>query len=148
MRLALLCAFSAVAVAACRIAHVPPDPTSSVRAMLDSSAAGWNARDLDKFVAAYADDSMTTFVSGGHLHQGIAWIREHYQPSFGAGGVHDSLRFTELRVRPLGDEYALGFARYELFRGDSVTSSGPFTLIVRRTSTGWRIVHDHTSEDR
>lgn len=116
--------------------------------MLDSSAAGWNTRNLDKFMAAYADDSMTTFVSGGHLHHGFAWIREHYVPSFAAGAVHDSLRFTGLDVRALGDEYALGFARYELFRGDSITSSGPFTLVVRRTSTGWRIVHDHTSEDR
>jgi hypothetical protein len=32
-----------------------------------------------------------------------------------------------------------------LFQGDSVTSTGIFTLIVRDLPEGWRIVHDHSS---
>ncbi len=115
--------------------------------MLDSSAAGWNARNLDKFIAAYADDSGTTFVAGGHLHHGFAWIRRNYEPTFAPGATHDSLRFAEVEARALGDDFILATARFTLFRGDSVTSSGPFTLILQRMNGQWKIVHDHTSSD-
>jgi ketosteroid isomerase-like protein len=32
-------------------------------------------------------------------------------------------------------------------RGDSATSSGPFTLILQRRAERWVILHDHTSPD-
>jgi ketosteroid isomerase-like protein len=34
-----------------------------------------------------------------------------------------------------------------LFRGDSTTSSGPFSLVMERRPDGWKILHDHTSSD-
>jgi ketosteroid isomerase-like protein len=66
---------------------------------------------------------------------------------FAPGANRDSLRFESLRVRPLGANHALATARYVLRRGDSVTSSGPFTLILVRTAAGWKIIHDHTNAD-
>jgi ketosteroid isomerase-like protein len=48
-------------------------------------------------------------------------------------------------VRLLGADYVLSTARYVLTRGDSVTASGPFTVIWQRRPEGWRMVHDHTS---
>lgn len=115
--------------------------------MLVRSAAAWNRGDLDAFVSDYAADSTTTFVSGGRAQHGFAWIREHYGPSFAPGVPHDSLRFEEWAVRPLGADYALATARFVLFRGDSTTSSGPFTLVLRRERRDWKIIHDHTSSD-
>jgi ketosteroid isomerase-like protein len=115
--------------------------------MLDASAGAWNRGDLDGFVSTYADDSATTFVSGGQVQRGFAWIRQNYAPRFAPGARRDSLRFERFVARPLGREFTMVTARYVLFRGDSVTSSGPFTLILRRQGTGWKIIHDHTSSD-
>jgi len=32
-------------------------------------------------------------------------------------------------------------------RRDSVTASGPFTLILQKRGDRWQILHDHTSSD-
>jgi ketosteroid isomerase-like protein len=49
--------------------------------------------------------------------------------------------------RGLGSDYILATARFVLFRGDSITGSGPFTLVLQRIDGAWKIVHDHTSSD-
>lgn len=125
----------------------PPDPTDAVRVMLAASADAWNRGDLDAFLTDYAADSMTSFVAGGQVHYGIDWIREHYAPAFEPNATRDSLRFETLAARALDENHALATARYVLFRGDSVISSGPFTLVLRRIDGNWKIIHDQTSRD-
>jgi len=44
-------------------------------------------------------------------------------------------------------DHILATARYVLHRGDSVTGSGPFTLILERREDTWKIIHDHTNAD-
>ena len=112
-----------------------------------SSAAAWNRGDLATFVGDYAAESTTTFISQGHAQHGFDWIRRNYEPGFAPGAIRDSLRFEEVEARALGPNYILATARYVLFRGDSVTSSGPFTLVLRRAGATWKIIHDHTSRD-
>lgn len=119
----------------------------SLAAQFARSAEAWNRGDLDAFVGDYASDSLTTFVAGGHVHQGFDWIRAHYAPRFAPGATRDSLRFEEFRVRPLAPGVALVTARFVLFRGSRTTASGPFTLVMERRSEGWKILHDHTSSD-
>lgn len=133
-------------VLACRD-RVVPDPTHLVTQLLTRSADAWNRGDLRAFVGDYAAEPTTTFVSGGRAQHGFEWIRSNYEPAFAPGATHDSLRFEEVEARALGENHLLATARYVLFRGDSITSSGPFTLILRRTGNGWKIIHDHTSRD-
>jgi uncharacterized protein (TIGR02246 family) len=123
-------------------------PGQAIRAMLDASAVAWNRGDLDGFVSTYAADSLTTFMAGGQVQHGFAWIRQNYAPRFAPGARRDSLRFERFLARPLGRDFAMVTARYVLFRGDSVTSSGPFTLVLERRGGAWKIIHDHTSSDK
>jgi beta-aspartyl-peptidase (threonine type) len=142
--LALLATAGGIAV----IAAQGRDPCPAIHTMLDISAVAWNRGDLDGFVSTYAADSTTTFVSGGQVQHGFDWIRRNYAPRFVAGAVRDSLRFERFACRTLGTDNTLVTSRYVLLRRDSVTSSGPFTLIVQRRPGGWKIIHDHTSSDR
>jgi uncharacterized protein (TIGR02246 family) len=123
------------------------DPLPEVRGLLTRSAAAWNTGDLDGFVSDYAVDSLTAFVSGGRPQYGYDWIRDHYAPTFADGAQRDSLRFEAIAARSLGTTHVLATARFVLFRGDSVTASGPFTLVLTRTDGRWLIIHDHTSSD-
>jgi ketosteroid isomerase-like protein len=139
-------AIIAAGAVACSTAP-PDDPTPAIDAMLVSSASAWNAGDLEGFLDDYLDDRGTTFMAGGHPREGFAWIRDNYAPRFAPGASRDSLRFEGLRARSLGADHAVATARYVLHRGDSVTSSGPFTLVLTRTPAGWKIIHDHTNAD-
>jgi L-asparaginase / beta-aspartyl-peptidase len=121
------------------------DPTPELRTLLDQSARAWNAGDLDGFMITYARDSATTFMTAKGPIYGYEAIRARYAPRFEPGAERDSLRFTDLVVRPLDTDYAIATARYVLERGDSVTATGPFTVVLRREREGWRMIHDHTS---
>ncbi len=116
-------------------------------AQLDRSAEAWTRGDLEGFLSDYAADSATSFVAGGRVHRGLDWIRDHYAPSFRPNAPRDRLRFESFEVRPLAPTLALVTARFVLSRGDSVTASGPFTLVLERRAQEWKILHDHTSSD-
>ena len=134
----------AAALAACT-APAPADPTADLQALLDQSAQAWNAGDLDGFLITYARDSATTFFTTRGPVYGFETIRGRYAARFEPGAERDSLHFTDFTVRMMGADYVLSTARYVLMRGDSVTATGPFTVIWERRPEGWRMIHDHTS---
>jgi len=127
---------------------VPGDPQAEIAAMLQRSAQDWNRGDLTQFMGDYAKDSLTSYVSGGHVQYGWQKLYDRYQTTyFAPGKFRDSLAFDEVRVRPLTLDLALCTARFSLRRGDSVTASGPFTLLLQKRGDRWQILHDHTSSD-
>jgi beta-aspartyl-peptidase (threonine type) len=154
---ARLLAAGGLLVAACaRMAatySASPSERAAVRdqiaAMLVRSAANWNRGDLDAFVDDYLPGDTTTFVGGRGILRGTPPIRAAYAPRFAPGGVRDSLSFVLLDVDPLAPDVVNVIARYVLARHvsgrDSVTATGPTSLVMRRVEGRWRIVHDHSS---
>jgi ketosteroid isomerase-like protein len=136
-----------VILAACA-APSPGDPQADVAAMLSRSASDWNRGDLPGFMSDYARDSLTSYVASGHVMYGWQKLFDRYRTTyFGPGKSRDSLAFEEVRVRPLAPDLALCTARFKLLRRDSVTASGPFTLVLEKRGNRWQILHDHTSSD-
>jgi uncharacterized protein (TIGR02246 family) len=124
------------------------DPETEIAAMLRRSAADWNRGDLAGFMSDYAHDSLTSYVNAGHVQYGWQKLYDRYQAVyFAPGKTRDSLAFEEVRVRSLAQDLALCTARFKLLRGDSVTASGPFTLLLQKRRGRWLILHDHTSSD-
>lgn len=150
-----------------------PTPTlAGVEAMLDASASSWNAGDLDGFVDDYSDDPDLAFVGSSGVTRGIAEVRAQYESGYwSTGAARDSLRFEDIEVRPLGERHALALGRYVLYRpaqssaadpseagaaedttvdaaadGETITSTGWFSLVLGLDEGRWRILHDHTSE--
>ena len=134
---------------ACTAPKVAPgNPQAEISTLLERSAADWNHGDLSGFMNDYAKDSLTSYVTRGNVQYGWQALYDRYQKTYFAPGQHrDSLAFTEVRVRPLTPDLALCTARFELRRGDSVTASGPFTLVLQKRGDRWLILHDHTSPD-
>jgi hypothetical protein len=118
---------------------------AAVDTLLDASAAAWNGGHLDGFLVWYRRSPETTYIGSRGLVHGWDEIRARYAPLFEPGAARDSLRFEGLETRPLGPDLGLATAHYVLSQRDSVTATGIFTLVVRRESEGWRIVHDHSS---
>lgn len=142
----------AVLVSACTSDRQPVsnriDPAAlhaAVDSLLSESAVAWNGGDLEGFMDWYRRDPSTTYIGSPGLVHGWEGIRARYTSFFEEGAERDSLRFEELETRQLGLALGLATARYVLFDGDSVTATGLFTLILRRETEGWRIVHDHSS---
>ena len=118
-----------------------------IRTMLQKSHAAWNRGDLAAFASDYEDSPDTTFIGKEVTHGGIQAILARYQRGYPTRDAMGTLTYSELEVRVLAPGLVLANGKYALKRtpaggGDA---SGRFTLVIRRTAMGWKIIHDHSS---
>jgi uncharacterized protein (TIGR02246 family) len=118
-----------------------------VEKVLQDSEAAWNRGDLPSFASYYEDSAETTFIGREVVHGGVDAILARYRRAYPTREAMGKLIFSEIEVRPLADGIALADGKFTLQRtaaggGDA---SGRFTLILKRTPGGWKIIHDHTS---
>jgi len=114
---------------------------------LKDSETAWNRGDLVTFASYYEDSPDTTFIGREVVHGGTKAILDRYRRAYPTREAMGTLTFSEIAVRPLAQGVALATGKFALKRtteggGDT---SGRFTLILRQTSSGWKIIHDHTS---
>lgn len=140
------------ALAACAPAAGPangPAAATDAAAITDvlvRSTEGWNRRDLDAFMEPYLDSPEASFVGARGLVRGKAAIRESYATSwFAPGRDPGQLRFENIEVRMLGRDHALAVGRFVVEMPGRDPATGMFSLTMRRTPAGWRILHDHSS---
>jgi ketosteroid isomerase-like protein len=116
------------------------------KAMRDAEAA-WNRGDLEAFVGWYEDSPETTFLGRDLTRGGVKVIFDRYRRGFPTREAMGVLTYSELQSRAIGDGVALMTGRFALKRAASAggDTSGRFTLVWKRTPSGWKIVHDHTS---
>ncbi len=121
--------------------------TEEIRAMLAKSQAMWNRGDLEAFVTDYEDAPETTFIGREVVRGGTKAILDRYRRRYPNRDAMGTLTFSEIETRPLAPGLILATGKYDLKRtpaggGDA---SGRFTLVIRKTPAGWKIIHDHSS---
>ncbi|MCI0587224.1 MAG: DUF4440 domain-containing protein [Planctomycetes bacterium] len=136
---------SLLAFLLCACAATGGRDSADVLQVLHAQASAWNRGDLEGYMRGYLESSDLTFFSGGTQTRGFAPVLERYRRRYQSEGREmGTLTFEELRVDPLAADAALVRGRFRLKASDGETT-GLFTLLLRRTAEGWRIVHDHTS---
>jgi uncharacterized protein (TIGR02246 family) len=121
--------------------------SDDVRAVLRSSEKAWNRGDLTAFASYYEDSPETTFIGREVVRGGVQAILERYRRTYPTPESMGKLAFSNIEVRTLAPGVALVTGEFHLERtaaggGNAV---GRYTLILRKTPSGWKIIHDHTS---
>src|SRR4029077_18944565 len=119
-------------------------PANEIRAVLQTQQEAWNRGDMDAFLNTYARSVSTVFISGDTVTRGWQTVRARYKMKYRSRAKMGKLRFYVLKIQPLKNDAAVVFGRWLLKRATNDNPRGLFTLVFRRTSDGWRIVHDHT----
>ncbi|NML04706.1 nuclear transport factor 2 family protein [Sphingomonas sp. G-3-2-10] len=127
------------------------DPRTAIEAGMADSAAGWDAGNVDRFLAIYSDDPATSFTTEKGIARGKPAVRarylsgypEQFGPNRGAGATRLSFTFEDFRM--LGTDHALLTARWKLVDAGGKELTGMTTLVFRRETTGWKIIADHSS---
>jgi len=115
-----------------------------IRNVLAAQVAAWNRGDVNGYMGGYARGNSAEFVSGDRLTRGWQTVRDRYARKYNSREKMGTLTFSELSIVPLSADAAFVTGRWALAR-KSDKPHGRFTLLFRRTTDGWRIVHDHTS---
>src|SRR6187551_1318839 len=88
----------------------------AIIASMNQSALDWNAGKLDAFMSLY-DTASTFMMLNGPV--GITGMKDNYQKGFFNGDKpKQNLRYEELIVRPLGNNYALLTGKFILYGND------------------------------
>jgi len=121
--------------------------TDEVRAVLKHSEEAWNRGDLVAFASYYEDSPETTFVGREVVRGGVKAILDRYRRAYPTRESMGTLSFSNVEVRTLAPDLALVTGEFHLARSAAGggNASGRYTLILRKTPAGWKIIHDHTS---
>ncbi len=122
--------------------------TAAVRDVLVRQQDAWNRHDLEAFMSGYWNSPDLTFFSGANVTTGWQDTLERYRKRYQSEG-HEmgQLRFSDLEITPLAPDAAFVRGEWKLTMKDDKTPHGLFTLLFRKFSDGWKIVHDHTSAE-
>jgi beta-aspartyl-peptidase (threonine type) len=121
------------------------EAAKAVRAVLAAQVTAWNQGKLEKFMEGYWKSDELRFVSGKTEVRGWQALLDRYRKRYQADGKEmGKLSFSDLDVRAIGDDHALVYGKFRVETKGEV-SQGVFTLVFKRLTEGWRIIHDHTS---
>ncbi|MGB3562305.1 MAG: nuclear transport factor 2 family protein [Thermoanaerobaculia bacterium] len=145
MKASILIMLSVIGVTVAGGAEEDPEQVAAIVDVLDTQTQAWNGGKLEGFMAGYWESPDLIFTSGGWVNRGWETTLEKYRETYGGGMASmGQLSFEEVEVHSLGAEAAWVLGRWQLQR-EGESSGGIFTLVFRKISGRWLIVHDHTS---
>jgi len=115
-----------------------------IQAVLTDQKNAWNRGDIESYMQGYWRSDSLLFTSGGKIQRGWEATFEKYKKSYSTKAKMGTLKFSQLEITLLSPESAWVFGRWELQR-EKDNPKGVFSLILRKFSDGWKIIHDHTS---
>lgn len=134
------------------VAAMPASESASRDAIIkviDMQKNAWNSGDLDTFLTGYYESPDTSYTSGGQEYWGYDALRQKYTKSYGTSrDTMGTLEFSELKVIDVGKDSAYCVGHWHLERKEKQPLEGVFTLVLKNTSAGWKIIHDHTTSTR
>jgi ketosteroid isomerase-like protein len=116
----------------------------AISVVLNAQRDAWNRGDVAGYMDGYARSEDTVFVSGDSVTRGWQTVLDRYRQKYDSREKMGTLVYSDLEITPIGNDAAIVLGRWQLKR-TSDEPHGRFTLLMRRTKQGWKIVHDHTS---
>ena len=119
------------------------DAASQIRAELNSTADGWNAGDLSKYLAVYVPEA--TEMTGEGPKGGVEVIEKTMKDGFWkTGRPLQVLHYEHVEVRMLGKNNALVTGQYVLTGNGRPDRKGWFTTVWAKVGKKWKMIHDHS----
>ena len=126
----------------------PAQVRNEVEALVRSIATAYNNSDASAAMDVYRrDDPSITSVTQGEIEHGWQQIRASTDSLVGTeGAIHVSTENVD--VTPLRPEYALAVTPMALTvktTNGTVQLHVVMSIVARHDSTGWKVIHDHSS---
>ena len=117
---------------------------AQIKELLAAQADAWNRGDVDSFMTSYWKSDQTVFVGATGIARGWQAVLERYHRVYPNRTAMGHVTFSNIEVHQECADTAFVIGEYHLQR-EKDSPSGVFTLDLRKTPEGWRIVLDHTT---
>lgn len=122
------------------------DDKAAIHKVLDMQSEAWNRGDLAAFMTGYLNSPDTSYTSGGAEVWGYEAIHNRYAKAYGTdSSAMGKLSFNNLRIVEVSKDSAFCVGHFHLLKPDATEADGVFSLVFKKTSKGWKIIHDHTT---
>lgn len=118
----------------------------AITKLLSDQTAAWNAGDLARFMQTYWNSEQLTFSSGGKTTRGWQATLDQYRKNYAPPKEMGKLSFDGLEIVALESESALVLGNWHLLLANDQHKDGNFSLVMRKLSGQWQIIHDHSSK--
>ncbi len=126
-------------------AHPSAELSQQIRAVLSTQQDAWNRGDVRAFMDGYWNSPDVTFSGSSGVTRGWQAVLSRYQQRYATREAMGQLDFSDLEIRSLGPTSAMVLGRWHLALA-SGDVGGVFTLVLQYFPSGWKIIHDHTSQ--
>jgi ketosteroid isomerase-like protein len=117
-----------------------------IRQTLSAQVDAWNEGDIRGFMEGYVRSEELRFASGNSSFRGWQATFDRYQKSYDSREKMGRLKFSDLEIQVVSQEFAEVFGRFHLTRDAAVgDAEGLFTLLMQKSDGRWLVLHDHTS---
>lgn len=122
-----------------------PKQQQAIQVVLNQQVAGWNQGDIGQFMEGYWKSEQLTFASGGQVTRGWQQTHDRYQDRYSPPDKMGHLWFDGLEFQGIADDAALVLGQWHLKDVEGKVAEGNFSLVMKKFSDGWKVIHDHTS---
>ena len=119
--------------------------TEEITKMLHDQDAAWTRGDLDGFMSCYDRTGALVFMTTDGPVSSYETLKARYEKRYKTGqNDFGKLTFSDLQVEELAPGIARAYGKWTVEQKDKALS-GWFSLILKKTPEGWKIIHDHSS---
>lgn len=117
---------------------------AAIQSILDNQIKAWNSGDLDAFMVGYLHSDSLVFIGKSGPTYGYENTLANYKKSYPDKTHMGKLQFEIVSMKPLNNDHYFVIGKWKLIRtvGDL---NGVYTLLLRKTKEGWKIIADHSS---
>ncbi len=114
--------------------------------VLTMQERAWNQGDVNAYASGYKNSPETLFI-GRQVSRGYENLLADYKGNYSTRDAMGTLAFSDLEPRILDEHFAIVVGKYHLSRSKKAggDADGLFSLVLEKTSAGWKIILDHTT---
>jgi ketosteroid isomerase-like protein len=136
--------FTILAIFFFQLSMAQNSDVKAIQSILDNQTKFWNKGDLTNFMAGYLQSDSLVFIGKAGPTYGYANTLANYKKSYPDTSHMGKLHFDIVSIKPLNTDHYFVIGKWYLERTVG-NVNGIFTLILRKTKDGWKIIADHSS---
>ena len=115
-----------------------------IQNILANQTKSWNNGNLESFMAGYLESDSLVFIGKSGPTYGYANTLANYKKGYPDTSHMGKLHFDIISMKALNTDHYFVIGKWYLTRTVG-NINGIFTLLLRKTKNGWKIIADHSS---
>lgn len=116
----------------------------AIQSILQNQTAAWNKGDLKAFMEGYWENDSLVFIGKTGPTYGYKNTLDNYKKNYPDASHMGKLHFDIVSIKSLNINHYFVIGKWFLQRSVG-NVNGVFTLVIRKTKDGWKIISDHSS---